>query len=82
MLEFVTIVLAVIALPVIVEKVIILVDIVFEFIEEAVIIEFTVNVLSSMAFVMTDDADIVEFNIIVLPVMLEKKIRLVDIVFE
>ena len=47
---------------------------VFALIDEAVIVEFTVNVLTAMAFVMTVEADIVEFNIIVLPVMVENRI--------
>jgi len=50
-------------------------------IEEADIVEFTVKVLTAIAFVITVDADIVEFNIIVFPIMVEKTIWLVDILF-
>ena len=50
-------------------------------IDEADIVELTVNVLTAMAFVITVEADIVEFNIIVLPVIVEKEITLVDILF-
>jgi hypothetical protein len=42
--------------------------------EEAVMVEFTVNVLTAIAFVMTVEADMVEFNIIVLPVIVENAI--------
>jgi hypothetical protein len=42
--------------------------------DDAVMVEFTVNVLTAIAFVMTVEADIVEFNIIVLPVIVENAI--------
>ncbi len=61
-------------LPVMVEKKMTLVDIVFALIEEAVIVELTDNVLTAIAFVMTVEADIVEFRVSVLPVMVENMI--------
>ena len=61
-------------LPVIVEKTIWLVDIVFVLIDEANIVEFTDKVLTAIAFVITVEADMVEFRVSVLPVMLEKEI--------
>ena len=64
----------IIVLPVIVEKTIWLVDIVFVLIDDANIVELTDKVLTAIAFVITVEADIVEFNTIVLPVMLEKEI--------
>ena len=72
-------VLAVIAFPTMLENRMMLVDIVFALIEEADIVEFTVKVLTAIAFVMTVEADMEEFNTIVFPVMVEKKIWLVDI---
>lgn len=53
----------------------------FALIDEAVMVELTVKVLTAIAFVMTVDADIVEFNKSVLPVIVEKRIWLVDMMF-
>ncbi len=46
----------------------------FDLIDEAVMVELTVKVLTAIAFVMTVEADIVELSRRVFPVMVEKAI--------